>query len=92
MTLDEFSRILNIDTTAMEIETGCFNGISDVTIPYTDVDFFVKTSTGICIFIYGCAPIEPLKNLADNEYAIFMLSSDLNGTIERNHDNHIYIC
>ena len=89
---NEIGRILNIDTSSSTIETGCFNGIFDGTdSPYDDVDFYVKSDNEIFVFIYGRIPIEPLKKLRENEYVIFMLSSDLNGTIERNNDGHVYI-
>jgi len=89
---NEIGRILNIDFSAALIETGCFNGIFDGTdSPYDDVDFYIKSNSGIRVFIYGKIPSEPLKELNENEYVIFMLSCDLNGTIERNSNRHIYI-
>ena len=89
---NEIGRILNIDFSSSTIETGCFNGIFDGTdSPYDDVDFYIKSSNGICVFVYSKIPPEPLKELKENEYVIFMLSDDSNGAIERNSDSHIYI-
>jgi len=89
---NEIGRILNIDTSLLTIKTGCFNGIFDDTIPpYDDVDFYVKLSNGISIFIYGRIAPSHLKELGDSEYVVFVLSSDANGTIERNKNRHIYI-
>jgi len=89
---NEIGRILNIDFSSSTIEAGCFNGIFDGTdSPYDDVDFYIKSNNGICVFVYGKIPLEPLKVLKENEYVIFMLSDDLSGAIERNNDRHIHI-
>ena len=89
---DEIGRILNIDLSSSTIKTGCFNGVFDGTnSPYDDVDFYVKLDNGIFVFIYGRVLAEPLKKLRENEYVVFMLSNDSNGTIERNNDGHVYI-
>ena len=88
----EFGRILNIDTSSLALSTGCFNGtFDDTTPPYTNVDFYIKLSNDIRIFVYGSVPSDSLKGLRDNEYVVFMLSNDSNGVIERNIDRHIYI-
>ncbi|MCL2408831.1 MAG: hypothetical protein FWC96_04360 [Oscillospiraceae bacterium] len=89
---DEVGRIINIDTSSLAVSTGCFNGIFDDTIPpYDDVDFYIKLSNGICIFVYGRVQSDTLKELNDNEYIVFMLSNDLSGIIERNIDRCTYI-
>jgi len=89
---NEISRIINIDTSTLTIKTGCFNGIfEDIVPPYDDVDFYIKFNNGICVFLYGTIPSDSLRDLRDNEYAVFMLSNDSNGIIERNINRHIYI-
>jgi bifunctional DNA-binding transcriptional regulator/antitoxin component of YhaV-PrlF toxin-antitoxin module len=85
-------RLLDIDTSALTIKKGCFNGIFDGTVPpYDDVDFYVKLSNDICLFVYGKLPSKPLTELKNNEYVLFMLSDDINGKLERKENRYIYI-
>jgi len=87
---DLVSRILNIDTSSLTIDKGCFNGIFDSTTPpYDNVDFYIRLSNGIYLFIYGELPAKTLKTLESNEYVVFMLSDCLDGNVERI-DNYIY--
>lgn len=46
---------------------------------------------GIHVYIYGSIPYKELKELKDNEYVLIVLSDDLNGSIERKANRHIYI-
>ena len=87
---DLVGRILNTDTSSLTIDKGCFNGIFDNIIPpYENVDFYVRLSNGICLFIYGETPTKVLKALENNEYVVFMLSDYLGENVERI-NNYIY--
>jgi bifunctional DNA-binding transcriptional regulator/antitoxin component of YhaV-PrlF toxin-antitoxin module len=89
---DLVGRLVDIDASSLTVQTGCFNGISDGTEPpYDDVDFYIKLSNGICLFIYGSIPSKPLIELRNNEYALFMLSNDINGSLERKANRYIYL-
>ncbi|MCL2883976.1 MAG: hypothetical protein FWF49_00640 [Oscillospiraceae bacterium] len=90
---DLIGLLLGIDAFSFTIQTGCFNGIFDDTVPpYEDVDFYLKLSNGICLFIYGSIPSAPLVDLKDNEYVLYMLSDDAHkGTLERKANKHIYL-
>jgi len=87
---DLVGRILNIDTSSLTIDKGCFNGIFDSIIPpYDNVDFYIRLSNNICLFIYGEVPTKVLKALENNEYVVFMLSDYLGENVERI-NNYIY--
>ncbi|MCL2387938.1 MAG: hypothetical protein FWC89_10390 [Defluviitaleaceae bacterium] len=88
--IKEIGRIISVDVSALSVNKGCFNGIFDDTVPpYNDVDFYVRLSNGICVFVYGSTPQNPLKELKEHEYVVFLLSDDLHGKIERT-NNYIY--
>jgi len=88
--INKIGKIINIDVSALSLDKGCFNGIFDDTVPpYNDVDFYVRLSNGICVFVYGGIPQNPLKELKEYEYVIFLLSDDLGNKIERT-NNYIF--
>lgn len=88
---DLVGRILNIDTSSLTVDKGCFNGVFDNVIPpYDNVDFYIKLSNGICLFIYGEIPTKTLRTLKADEYVLFVLSEHLDENIERI-GNYIYI-
>jgi len=85
---DLVGRLIDSNTSSLTVKTGCFNGIFDGTKPpYDDVDFYIKLSNDLCLFIYGSVPLKPLIELSNNEYALFMLSNDINGCMERKGNN-----
>jgi len=90
--INEVGRIINIDISSLSLNKGCFNGIFDNTVPpYDAVDFYIRLSNDVCVFMYGNIPRTPLKKLKDNAYVVFMLANDTGGIIERSADRHIYI-
>ena len=89
---DIIGRLLNIDTSSLTIQKGCFNGIFDGTVPpYDDVDFYIKLNNNICLFIYGSIPSTPLIELKNSEYVLFMLSDDITGSMEQKANRHIFL-
>ncbi len=82
---NKIGQLLDIDTSALTIPTGCFNGIFDGTEPpYEDVDMYIRFSNDIRVYIYGRIPFKLLKQLKNNEYVIFVLSNSLGDNLERN--------
>lgn len=81
-------KILGIDLTDVSIVTACFNGVNDGSKPpYDNVDLYIKLNNDIKVFVYGKKQ-EIFIDLKENEYAIFLLSSDLSGNIT--HTNKIH--
>ena len=88
---DLFSKILNIDLSSTTADNGCFNSISDkIEPPYKNVDFYIKFSNNICVYIYGSKPNTEIRTLKSNEYVLFVLSDKIN-SIKRNNNRHYYI-
>jgi len=88
--INKIGKIINVDVSALSLDKGCFNGIFDDTVPpYNDVDFYVRLSNGICVFVYGGIPQNSLKQLKEYEHVIFLLSDNLDSKIERT-NNYIY--
>ena len=57
-------KLLGMDLRDDFVITGCFNGVNDDTpAPYGDVDFYIKLSNGIKVFVYGKRQLDsvPLK-------------------------------
>ena len=81
-------KILGVDLSDVSVITACFNGVNDGSkLPYDNVDLYIKLNNGIKVFVYGRKQ-EIFINLKENEYAIFLLSSDLSGNIT--HTNKIH--
>jgi len=89
---DLFSYLLNVDFPPETTQSACFNGIFDRTEPpYDNVDLYVKFSNDICVYVYGAALGEQVREMKENEYAIIVLSENLGSSVERKADRHIYI-
>ena len=74
-------KILGVDLSDVSVITACFNGVNDGSKPpYDNVDLYIKLNNGIKVFVYGRKQ-EIFIDLKENEYAIFLLSSDLSGNI-----------
>lgn len=81
-------KILGVDLSDVSVITACFNGVNDGSKPpYDNVDLYIKLNNGIKVFVYGRKQ-EIFIDLKENEYAIFLLSSDLSGNIT--HTNKIH--
>jgi len=81
-------KILGVDLSDVSVITACFNGVNDGSkLPYDNVDLYIKLNNGIKVFVYGRKQ-EIFIDLKENEYAIFLLSSDLSGNIT--HTNKIH--
>lgn len=81
-------KILGVDLSDVSVISACFNGVNDGSKPpYDNVDLYIKLNNGIKVFVYGRKQ-EIFIDLKENEYAIFLLSSDLSGNIT--HTNKIH--
>jgi len=84
--------LLGIDASSLTIPSCCFNNnIFDFSPPYDNADCFAVFSNSVRIYIYGRIPKKSLREVYSNEYAVFMLSENLEGVIERKTKNHIYL-
>ena len=84
-------KLLGVDLAGAFVTTGCFNGVNDDTpAPYGEVDFYVKLSNGIKVFVYGRRPMNSVT-LKENEFVIFVNSDTITGNIERKENLHIYL-
>lgn len=84
-------RILDIDLTDVSVVTACFNGVNDGSKPpYDNVDLYIKLNNDIKVFVCGRKQ-EHLTELKENEYVIYLLSSDISDNIKRTANNHILI-
>ncbi len=89
---DLIGQLLNIDLSSVTVPAGCFNGISDGTKPpYDDVDFYIRLSNDIRVFIYGSIRDSMVKELKDNEYVIYIDANNFSGNIIRKPNRHIYL-
>ena len=86
-----FGKLLGIDLAEVFVTTGCFNGVNDDTpAPYGDLDFYVKLSNGIKVFVYGRNPMN-LVTLKENEFVIVVNSDTITGNIVKKENRHIYL-
>jgi len=84
--------LLDIDLADTHAITGCFNGIFDGTIPpFNDVDFYLRFSNDIRIFVYGSSRGKEKKKLNSNEYVLFVLGDKLTRNIERTYDRYAIV-
>lgn len=84
-------KLLGIDLADAFVTTGCFTGVNDDTpAPYGDVDFYVKLSNGIKVFVYGRRPMD-FVTLKENEFVIFVNSEMITDNIVRKENRHIYL-
>jgi len=84
-------KLLGVDLADAFVTTACFNGVNDDTLaPYGDVDFYVKLSNGIKVFVYGKRQMESVT-LKENEFVIFVNSDTITGNIVRKENRHIYL-
>ena len=82
---------LGIDLTDVSVVTACFNGVNDGNRPpYDNVDLYIKFNNGIKVFVYGRKQ-EHLTELKENEYVIYLLSSDISDNITQTSNHHIFI-
>ncbi len=89
---DLIGQSCNIDLSSATVLAGCFNGISDGTKPpYDDVDFYIRLSNDIRVFIYGSMRDRMVKELKDNEYVIYIDANNFSGNIIRKPNRHIYL-
>lgn len=84
-------KLLGIDLTDISVITACFNGINDDSqAPYDNVDLYIKLNNDIKVFVYGRKQ-EHLTELKENEYVIYLLSSDISDNITQTSNHHIFI-
>lgn len=84
-------KMLDIDLTDVSIVTACFNGVNDGSKPpYDNVDLYIKLNNDIKVFICGRKP-EHLAELKENEYVIYLLSSNISDNITQRSNHHIFI-
>ena len=84
-------KLLGIDLTDVSVITACFNGINDDSqAPYDNVDLYIKLNNDIKVFVYGRKQ-EHLTELKENEYVIYLLSSDISDNITQTSNHHIFI-
>ncbi len=84
-------KILGIDLTDVSVITACFNGLNDGSKPpYDNVDLYIKLNNNIKVFVYGRKQ-EHLTKLKENEYVIYLLSSDISDNITQTSNHHIFI-
>ena len=85
-------KLIGVDLSDYKAETGCFNGVNDeAKAPFDDVDFYLRFDNGIHVFIYGSKRGKEEPPLEANEYAVFVLSDDLSGNIERRPNRYVYL-
>ena len=83
-------KLLGIDLADAFVTTGCFNGVNDYTpAPYGDVDFYVKLSNGIKVFVYGKRPMDSVT-LKENEFVIFVNSDIITDNVVIK-EKHIFV-
>ena len=84
-------KLLGIDLTDVSVITACFNGVNDDSqLPYDNVDLYIKLNNDIKVFVYGRKQ-EHLTELKENEYVIYLLSSDISDNITQTSNHHIFI-
>lgn len=84
-------KILKIDLSDITVVTACFNGVNDGSKPpYDNVDLYIKLNNEIKVFVYGRKQ-EHLTELKENEYVIYLLSSDISNNITQEANHHIFI-
>ena len=83
-------KLLGMDLRDAFVITGCFNGVNDDTpAPYGDVDFYIKLSNGIKVFVYGRIPMNSVT-LKENEFVVFVNSDTITDNVVRK-ENHIIV-
>ena len=88
---DLLGRLLEIDSSTLTVPACSVSNLFNDTPPYADTDYFVQLSNNTRVYIYGKTPVEPLRDLFENEYVIIMLTDDLHSNIERKPNRHIYL-
>lgn len=83
-------KLLGIDLAGAFVTIGCFNGVNDdIPAPYGDVDFYIKLSNGIKVFVYGKRQMESVT-LKENEFVILVNSDTITDNVVRK-ENHIIV-
>lgn len=83
-------KLLGIDLADAFVTTGCFNGVNDDTpAPYGDVDFYIKLSNGMKVFVYGRKQMDSVT-LKENEFVVFVNSDIITDNVVRK-ENHIIV-
>ena len=84
-------KLLGIDLSDVSVITACFNGVNDGSKPpYDNVDLYIKLNNDIKVFVYGRKQ-ERLTDLKENEYVIYLLSSDISDNTTQTSNHHIFI-
>ena len=84
-------KILGVDLSDVSVITACFNGVNDGSQPpYNNVDLYIKLNDNVKVFVYGRKQ-EHLTELKENEYVIYLLSSNISDNIEQTSNHHIFI-
>ena len=84
-------KMLALDLTDVSVDTACFNGVNDGSKPpYDNVDLYIKLNNDIKVFVYGRKQ-ERLTDLKENEYVIYLLSSDISDNTTQTSNHHIFI-
>ncbi|MBP3445856.1 MAG: hypothetical protein J6K64_01105 [Clostridia bacterium] len=84
-------KILGVDLSDVSVITACFNGVNDGSQPpYNNVDLYIKLNNNVKVFVYGRKQ-EHLTELKENEYVIYLLSSDISNNITQEANHHIFI-
>ena len=83
-------KLLGIDLADAFVTTGCFNGVNDDTpAPYGDVDFYIKLSNGMKVFVYGRKQMDSVT-LKENEFVVFVNSDIITDNVVRK-EKHIFV-
>ena len=83
--------ILGLDLTSETVLTGCFNGVNDgTTPPYDSVDFYIKLSNNIKVYVYGKEFNDSAK-LNESEYVVFAIAEEISDNIIMKENRHIYL-
>lgn len=84
-------KILGVYLSDVSVITACFNGINDDSqAPYDNVDLYIKLNNDIKVFVYGRKQ-EHRTELKENEYVIYLLSSDISDNTTQTSNHHIFI-
>ncbi len=83
--------IIGIDLADVTVTTGCFNGVNDnINPPYNNVDFYIRLSNGIKVYVYG-KKLSGKAKLNENEYVVFLINDKITNNIIRNENRHILL-
>lgn len=89
---DMLGGLLGLDFSSVSVTGGCFNGAPDgIAPPYDDVDFFIRLSNGLLVFVYGNVPAGASAELSDGEYVLFISAKNMNGRVCEKSERHFYL-